>query len=164
MPSSQPNLILLDNTVLSNFAHVNRSDLVMDLWSSSATTLEAWQEFQNGITVGKLPKNAWKGLSRIELAANERELSNDLANVLGLGECTCIAVAKHRNGVFVTDDRRARQVALELGVRVTGTLGILVVAVERKKITLKEANQLLVEMIERGYHSPVDDLGSLFSG
>jgi hypothetical protein len=31
-------------------------------------------------------------------------------------------------------------------------------------ITLKEANQLLVEMIERGYHSPVDDLGSLFSG
>jgi predicted nucleic acid-binding protein len=99
MPSSQPTLVLLDNTVLSNFAHVNRSKLVMDLWSSCSNTLEAWQEFQNGITIGKLPKNAWKGLSRIELTTNERELSNDLANVLGLGECTCIAVAKHRNGV-----------------------------------------------------------------
>ena len=164
MPSSQPNLVLLDNTVLSNFAHVNRSDLVMDLWASCATTLEAWQEFQNGITIGKLPKNAWKGLSRIELTTNERQLSNDLANLLGLGECTCIAAAKHRNGMFVTDDRRARQVALGLGLVVTGTLGLLVIAVERKRIALKEANQLLVEMIERGYHSPVDDLGSLFFG
>lgn len=164
MPSSQPNLILLDNTALSNFAHVNRSDLVMNLWSSCATTLEAWQEFQNGITIGKLPKNAWKGLSRIELTMNERELSNDLASLLGLGECTCIAAAKHRNGMFVTDDRRARQVALGLKVIVTGTLGILVVAVERRRITLQKANQLLIEMIERGYHSPVDDLGSLFLG
>jgi len=163
MPPSPPSPVLLDNTVLSNFAHIDQHDLVMNLWLSCATTLEAWQEFRAGITIGKLPKNAWKGLALIELTANERDLSNDLSDALGLGERTCIAVAKYRNGMFVTDDRKARQVALELEVKVTGTLGILVVAMERRKITLEEANQLLAEMISRGYRSPVENVDSLLS-
>ena len=163
MPTSLSNPVLPDNTVLSNFAYIDQHDLVMDLWSSCTTTLEAWHEFQTGITIGKLPKNAWKGLSPIELTTNERELSNGLSNMLGLGESTCIAVAIHRNGMFVTDDRKARQVALELGVKVTGSLGILVVAVRRRNITRKGANQLLAAMIENGDRSPVDDLDSLLS-
>jgi len=72
--------------------------------------------------------------------------------------------AKHRHGLFMTDDRKARQVALELGIKITGTLGILVVAVERRKITLEEANRLLAAMIENGYRSPVDELDSLLLG
>ncbi len=48
-----------------------------------------------------------------------------------------------------------------MGIKVTGTLGILIVAVERKMITLNEANQMLAEMIQRGYYSPVDDLKDL---
>ena len=164
MTSSQSNLALLDNTVLSNFARVDRYNLVMDLWPSCATTLEAWQEFQAGVIIGKLPKNVWKGLSLIELTADERESSNGLSNILGLGERTCIAAAKHRHGLFMTDDRKARQVALELGIKITGTLGILVVAVERRKITLEEANRLLAAMIENGYRSPVDELDSLLLG
>ena len=114
--------------------------------------------------IGKLPKNAWKGLSIIELTKAEHELSNGLSTILGLGERTCIAAASQRNGLFMTDDRKARQVALDLGIKITGTLGILVVAVERRKIALEEANQLLKAMVESGYRSPVDDLGSLLSG
>ena len=64
----------------------------------------------------------------------------------------------------MTDDLKARQVTLELGIKITGTLGILVVAVERRKIALEEANQLLKAMVESGYRSPVDDLGNLLSG
>jgi len=63
----------------------------------------------------------------------------------------------------MTDDRKARQVALDLGIKITGTLGILVVAVERRKISLEEANRLLKAMVESGYRSPVDELGSLLS-
>jgi predicted nucleic acid-binding protein len=164
MTSSQANPVLLDNTVLSNFARIDRYKLVMDLWPSCATTFEAWQEFQVGVIIGKLPKNVWKGLTLIELTADEHEISNGLSNFLGLGERACIAAAKHRNGLFVTDDRKARQVALELGIKITGTLGILVVAVERQKIALEEANQLLAAMIENGYRSPVDELDSLLLG
>ncbi len=119
MTSSQSNPVLLDNTVLSNFARIDRHDLVMNLWPSCATTLETWQEFQTGIIIGKLPKNAWKGLSLIELTAVEHEFSNGFSMILGLGERACIAAASHRNGLFMTDDRKARQVALELGIKIT---------------------------------------------
>ena len=83
-------------------------------------------------------------------------------NTLGAGERSCIAVVKNRGGLFVTDDRKARQVALEMGVKVTGTLGILVVAVERKLISIEAANHLLAQMIAYGYRSPVNDLSNLF--
>ena len=88
MTPSQSNLVLLDNTVLSNFARIERHTLVIELWPSCATTLEAWQEFQTGILIGKLPKNAWKGLSIIELTKAEHEFSNGLSMILGLGERT----------------------------------------------------------------------------
>ena len=81
---------------------------------------------------------------------------------MGAGERTCIAVAKNRGGLFVTHDRKARHVALEMEVKVTGTLGILVVAVERKIIPIGEANHLLAQMIEYGYRSPTDNLNNLF--
>jgi predicted nucleic acid-binding protein len=74
-----------------------------------------------------------------------------------------MAAVKFRGGMLVSDDRKARQVALEIGVKVTGTLGILVIDVERNRMTLKEANQALEKMIEYGYRSPVKDLGSLLS-
>lgn len=85
-----------------------------------------------------------------ELTDTEQELASRLSNTLGAGERSCIAVAANRAGLFVTDGRKARQVALEWGVKFTGTLGILVVAVERKIIVLDEANRYLARMIGNG--------------
>ncbi len=158
--SSDP--ILLDNTVLSNFAKVDQSELVMNMWPLCATTQETWQEYTSGLAIGKLPRNAWKGLQILELSQSEHEFSRRFSTALGAGERSCIAVAKYRLGLFVTDDRKARQVALDLGVKVTGSLGILVLTIERKMWTLKEANSILAEMIGNGYHSPVEDLKELF--
>ena len=163
MLASQSNPVLLDNTVLSNFAEVKRTDVVTGLWKTCCTTQDAWREFQAGVAIDRLPRNAWKTLPVTELTDLELDLANRLSNALGAGERSCIAVAANRAGLFVTDDRKARQVALDLGVKVTGTLGILVVAVERKIILLDEANRYLAQMIQNGYRSPVDDLSSLLS-
>jgi len=162
MPApSSSHLVLLDNTVLSNFAKVDRSELALSLWSTCATTSETWQEYTTGIAIGKLQKNTWKSLQIIELNSSEKKFATSLSSTLGAGERTCIAVAKHRQGLFVTDDRKARQVALDLVIKVTGTLGILVVAIESKICTLKDANDTLAKMIQLGYHSPVDGLKEL---
>ena len=48
-------------------------------------------------------------------------------------------------------------------MKVTGTLGILIVAVERKIILIGDANHLLARMIKYGYRSPIDNLSGLFS-
>ncbi len=100
MPASLSNPVLLDNTVLSNFALVEHCDLVTHIWPACATTPEAWREFQSGIATRKLSKEAWKGLQLIELAALEYEFSERLSDVLGAGERSCLAVAKHRKGVI----------------------------------------------------------------
>lgn len=163
MPTAQSRPILLDNTVLSNFAVVKRADIVLQLWNACSTTPDAWQEFQFGIALGHLPGDAWKTIALTELTEPERAIAKQLSRVLGAGERSCLAVVKNSGGLFVTDDRKARQVALELEVNVTGTLGILIVAVERKVIPIGDANHILAQMIQNGYRSPVDHLNSLFS-
>jgi predicted nucleic acid-binding protein len=163
MPTAQSRLILLDNTVLSNFAVVKRTDIVLQLWNACSTTPDAWQEFQSGIELGHLPGDAWKMIALTELTDIELEIAKRLASVLGAGERSCIAVVKNRGGLFVTDDRKARQVAQDLRIKVTGTSGILIVAVERKIIPMADANHLLAKMIQNGYRAPVDNLSSLLS-
>jgi hypothetical protein len=48
-------LVILDNTVLRNFALVQRTDLVTGIWKNCATTLDAWNEFITGVTLKRLP-------------------------------------------------------------------------------------------------------------
>ena len=86
MPASQSNPVLLDNTVLSNFAEVKRTDVVTSLWKTCCTTQDAWREFQAGIAIGRLPKDAWKTLPVTELTDLELDLANRLSNALGAGE------------------------------------------------------------------------------
>jgi predicted nucleic acid-binding protein len=46
-------------------------------------------------------------------------------------------------------------------VPVTGTVGVLDVAVRRGLLTLAQANGLLADMIAAGYRSPLDRLDEL---
>jgi predicted nucleic acid-binding protein len=74
---------------------------------------------------------------------------------LGWGEASSIAVAKVRGLIFACDDKVARREASLLGVRLTGTLGILKKALRKKILSLKEADQILNTMIAHGFYSPV---------
>ena len=61
MPSR---LVLLDNTVLTNFALVYRADLVLDLWGEAgATTQAVMAEYQAGVTARDLAAKAWEDLT-----------------------------------------------------------------------------------------------------
>ena len=114
-----------------------------------------------GITVGKLPKDAWKGLPLLDLTEAEEKLAEELSPSLGAGERSCLAIAHSRHGLLITDDRKARQIALQINVQVTGTLGILVQLVTHDRLNLKEANKILADMIDKGFHSPMNDLSGL---
>ena len=106
MPSG---LILLDNTVLTNFALVDRPDLVLDLWGTNcATTTEVMVEYQAGIIGHGLPAHSWKNLTRLTLQPAEQSFADQLHSQLGSGERSCIAIAVHRQGLFVCDDAYAR--------------------------------------------------------
>ena len=80
---------------------------------------------------------------------------------LGSGQASCLAAARMRNMILATDDRAARRKVVEQGVRLTGTLGILIRLVRDAHLPLAQANKLLEEMVQQGYRSPVQELDSL---
>ena len=60
-------ILLLDNTVLSNFALVECISLLPDaLGSQIATTSQVISEYQNGVAKGILPAASWEWLEVIE--------------------------------------------------------------------------------------------------
>jgi predicted nucleic acid-binding protein len=69
---------------------------------------------------------------------------------LGYGELGAITVAKFRRAHLLTNDRQARQTADEMGIPVSGAIGILEYAAETNKISSRDAVKLLEEMIRQG--------------
>ncbi len=98
-------------------------------------------------------------LKEVTLGSKEERALFELLSVsLGLGEASSISVAKSRGLLFASDDRAARREASLIGVKLTGTVGILKKATRKKLIILKKADFILKRMIEHGFHSPIRTL------
>lgn len=107
--------------------------------------------------IQKAMRDGWLKEVAIE-SKKERTLFELLSVSLGLGEASSIAVARSRGLLFASDDRVARREANLLGIKLTGTLGILKRAIIRKLISQKKADLILKSMIEHGFHSPIRTL------
>lgn len=59
---------------------------------------------------------------------------------------------------FLTDYKAAREIALANRIRVSGSVGCLILVVDRQLLSADEANGLLQDMIQQGYRSSVADL------
>ncbi|MEA3441808.1 MAG: DUF3368 domain-containing protein [Chloroflexota bacterium] len=154
-------LVILDNTLFSNFSLVGQANLIIQAWPEAATTTFVINEYQRGIEVRKIPDILWDEIRILKLHNVERNLMDSMSSSLGAGESSCLAIAYHRNGLLVSDDLKARQIARSMEVSVSGTLGTLLRCVEGRIISLDAANSLLGKMIDYGYHSPIERLTDL---
>lgn len=138
-------ITLLDNTVLSNFALVGRTDLLsLALGRTGASVDEVIQEYELGVHLGRVPSVDWSWLLR-----------------LSLGEAACLALAHERGYRVLTDDRVARDIAARLRVPVSGTLGVLALLADQGRVTVPEADEVLRRMIDKGYRSPITSIGAI---
>ena len=152
-------LLVLDNTVLSNFALVEQSALLAQLSPGQMVTVrEAWQELQTGIELGLIPRRNFSWLSVLELTTVEWTQRDELMPPLDIGEAACLALAHARGCALLTDDRLARREARRLGVPLSGTIGALVSLMDDGHLTVQAANQILQQMIAVGYRSPFQSL------
>jgi predicted nucleic acid-binding protein len=149
---------LADTTVLNNFAQVRRPDLLRLAFPGLGAPSRVLAELASGERSGQVPICDWAWIETLPLSAVEHRHAQELAQRLDPGEAECLALAQARGWVVVTDDRAARAHALRLGLGVTGTLGVLDRLVQRRLLSLQEANALLDEMIVCGYRSPVGSL------
>jgi predicted nucleic acid-binding protein len=152
---------LSDTTVLSNFAHVERPDLLRVLFSPLLAPPSVLAELMEGERRALIPKCSWGWLDVVEPTAPEEVLAEELRKSVGPGEAEGLAVARSRNLLILTDDLDARQLAESLGLDLSGTLGCLRDLVKRSILDVAAADFFLARMRERGYRSPVRSLRDL---
>jgi predicted nucleic acid-binding protein len=154
--------IIFDCCVVSNFAISGALRVIRDLYGSSAwITGFVAAEILRGIQSGhgdlkSMPEAVRAGwLTQTDLnSPEERELFASLSVSLGLGEASSIAVAKCRGYRLASDDWAARREARALGIKLTGTIGILRRAVELRFCDLRTASRYLEKMVAAGFYSP----------
>jgi predicted nucleic acid-binding protein len=151
--------VVFDCCVLSNFAVSHSLPVIKSLYGNSAVVTDfVTAEIRKGFQAGH------KHLGLIQVALDEgwleetsflkkeeKAVFRSLSVSLGLGEASTIAVAKVRGFRFACDDRTARREAGLLGVKLTGTLGILKKAVRDHAISLKDGDRILAEMKVGGF-------------
>lgn len=121
-----PEVIISDTSCLVVFKNAGRLDLLRELFGRVLVTGAVAAEYG-------LPLPGWIGvmdpedLSRID---NFRKL-------VDLGEATSIALAlEHPASRLIIDDWKGRQLAAELGIRHTGSIGVVKLAKDRGLIPL----------------------------
>lgn len=164
--------VIANTTVISNFASITQIDLLHHLYGKLYISIEVYEEIQTGLEEGyqfytalehhifPISETGWIYLTSM---ADEQEyrLFASFPSRLHQGEASSLAIASHRGWLFLSDDLDARAAAIKSGIRLSGSLGCLVLGIERQLCSLRQANDWLLEMIQQGYRSPVSDLTPL---
>jgi predicted nucleic acid-binding protein len=163
--------VISNSTVLSNFASIGQIGVLHRLYQTLHIPTEVYEEISEGLEEGYLfyrdvlsaiypfIESGWLHLAVME--TDELRRFGELPSRLHKGEAACLAIAEHRHWTLLTDDSAAREEAIRRRIRLSGSIGCLVLAVERGLATLEQANDWLSEMIRLDYRSPVTDITPL---
>ena len=150
-------MIVVDNTVLSNFARVGRFDLlklaIAELYPHITPAID--EEFRSGVEAGLFIDTDPKWLKIAELTDAEQVQCQQLSQELDRGEAEAVAIG--RRWAMATDDMKARKRMKQDGGGVIGTLGILKILAQDGRLTTTEADQILTAMIGYGYCGSTND-------
>jgi predicted nucleic acid-binding protein len=118
--------------------------------------------FYDGIDKHIRPFAADGWLHLVTMTDKELQFSASLPSHLHQGERACLCIARQRGWGILTDDRAAREQARAWNLLLSGTLGVLLLAIRDGHLTVDAGNTLLGEMIERAnYRAPTTDLNLL---
>ncbi len=99
--------LIADTTVLSNFALVEREDLLRKVLGEDLVSVaEVMEELRQGETKGLVPQRNWGWLRvlRVE-TSQERSLFESFRQRLGAGEAACLSLAITRGCKILTGTR-----------------------------------------------------------
>jgi len=149
--------VVLDTTVVSNFAFTDDLDLVCDDPDARVVTVPA---VIDEIRAGNEDLDFLAGIEEdLDVHEGESDPDAELTDSLDYGEAHALNAALVENGTLATDDLAARELADDRGVPVTGSIGLLARLVRREVLTVAEADDVLRRWIEGSdYFSPVESV------
>jgi predicted nucleic acid-binding protein len=134
-----PDLVIADASVLIIFDKIERLDILRDLYQEILTTPEISDEFQKS-----LPD--W---IKVKSPGNKK-YQKLIENHLDVGEASAIALAmEDKESLIILDDLRARKYAKRLGIKITGTLGVINKAKETGII--EKIKPVIEKLIEKDF-------------
>ncbi|MBE3586001.1 MAG: DUF3368 domain-containing protein [Thermoanaerobacter sp.] len=142
-------VVVSDTTVLIALGRIGLLWLLERLWCSVIIPEAVYQEVLKGLhgsrEITEAVNLGWLQIKSVNNQKMVRLLQGDLR---GRGECECIVLAEETGAkAILTDDKKARKVALSAGVEVAGTLGLLVRATKEGILTKQEAIDAVESLI-----------------
>ncbi|MGA7234835.1 MAG: DUF3368 domain-containing protein [Bryobacteraceae bacterium] len=119
-------IVVSDTSPILNLARIGRLELLPLLYREVAIPSAVYEE----LTISKrdLPPavNLASAPWLVVAAAQDQKRVRELRKILDYGEAEAIVLATELHaGLFLVDERRARQTAVSAGLRVTGLLGVV---------------------------------------
>ena len=126
---------VVDTSVLIAFGLLDRLELLPRLYESVWVPDAVYVEATRGARYPEVPR-IQHALDAGQIRRTARTPSSPVSRRAGLGagEAEAIAEAVDRGAVVVLDDSKARQVARSLGLRVVGSVGLLIQARRRELV------------------------------
>lgn len=158
---------VLDSSVVSNFAHVERLDLLSDL-HRVVTVPAVRAELEAGASTHTYLQAAVAllddGILVVDLSDTVQERTAAFRTRVDPGEAQVLAVAADADGLVVTDDADARALAREHDIRLTGSIGVLLEAVATDRLSHETADRFLTRWIDEArFRAPARDLDAYTS-
>jgi predicted nucleic acid-binding protein len=142
MPNDLSSLIIADSSCLIGLANSNLLDILHQLYGTVTVTPEITAEY--GLD---LPD--WVTVTPVKNTVLQTAIQSDLHT----GEASAIALALENPGsLVVLDDKKARRYAANLGLVITGTMGIVISAEENGII--KDAAGVFEKLRRIGFRLP----------
>lgn len=112
-----PKIIVADTSCLILFEKINALNLLQKVYGQIYTTETVRTEYDHEVP-------GW-----IKVVPPATNVHKGLSAILDPGEATSISLAfEHENSLLIIDEIKGRKLARKMGVRITGTLGVLVAA------------------------------------
>lgn len=121
-------IVISDTSVITNLIQLNELSLLYHLFEKIIIPAKVYEE------LGKLPaqidhidKLGWIEVREI----SDTDLFNQLLESLDAGEAASIVLALElKADLLIIDEKRGRKIATDLGISITGLIGVLVEAKE----------------------------------
>ena len=113
-----PDSVISDTSCLILFDKIGQLHLLRQTYSSLIITPEVYQEFNQ-------PVPDWIQLKAVENKVRQQQFEN----LVDKGEASAIVLALElKHSLLILDDKKGRQLAQNLEIEITGTLGVLLLA------------------------------------
>lgn len=151
MSLPMPSRVIVNSTPLIVLANVNKLELLQQLYGRIVVPQAVYDEVTikpNSSIRGTISHNRWIAVERISSIEEKKMYQAKLH--AGEVEVMILAQEEPQADLVILDDNAAKKTAKYLGLKVTGTLGILVKA--KKQNLLEEIKPVLDEIISNGFY------------